>query len=82
MAATSTSRSGREATRSITRPLIRFNNAPFFHVSFDPIHQTNSIQLSDINTVFERNRWYPRIGTEGRPYAIATDVSGLYLTPI
>jgi hypothetical protein len=59
-----------------------FNNAPFFHVSFDPINRTNSIQLSDINTVFQRNNWYPWIGTEGKPYAIATDVSGLYLTPI
>jgi hypothetical protein len=59
-----------------------FNNAPFFHVSFDPINRTNSIQLSDINTVFQRNNWFPAVGTEGKPYAIATDVSGLYLTPI
>lgn len=59
-----------------------FNNPPFFHVSFDPIHRTNSIQLSDVNTVFERNNWYPRVGTEGRPYAITTDVSGLHLRPI
>ena len=51
-------------------------------MSFDPINRTNSIQLSDVNTVFERNNWYPRVGTEGRPYAIATNVSGLYLTPI
>ncbi len=60
----------------------QFNNAPVFHVSFDPIHQSNAVQLSDINTIFERVRWYPGIGDEGRPYAIATDVSGLYLTPI
>ena len=31
----------------------RFGNAPFFRVSFDPIHRFNAIQLSDINTVFE-----------------------------
>lgn len=60
----------------------RFNNAPAFRVSFDPIHQSNPTLVSDINTVFERVRWYPWIGTEGRPYAIATSVSGLYLTPI
>jgi hypothetical protein len=59
-----------------------FNNPPFFQVSFDPIHRSNAVQLSDINTVFERSNWYPRIGTEGRPYAIAIDVSGFYLTPI
>lgn len=59
-----------------------FNNQPAFHVSFDTIHQSNSVQLSDINTVFERNNWIPRVGDEGRPYAIAIDVSGFYLTPI
>jgi hypothetical protein len=59
-----------------------FNNAPVFHVSFDPIHRTNATQLSDINIVFERNSWFPRVGTEGRPYAIAIDVSGYFLTPI
>jgi hypothetical protein len=59
-----------------------FNGAPNFHVSFDPIHQTNSIQLSHINTVFEKTSWYPGVGTEGFPYAIAVNVSGLYLTPI
>jgi hypothetical protein len=59
-----------------------FNNAPNFHVSFDPIHQNNSIQLSQINTVFEKASWYPGIGTEGFPYAIAVNVSGPYLTPI
>jgi hypothetical protein len=59
-----------------------FNNAPIFHVSFDPVSRTNSIQLSDINTVFQRNNWFPWMGTEGKPYAIATNVSGLYLTPI
>jgi len=58
-----------------------FNNPPFFNVSFDPIHQSNSIQISDINTVFERNNWYPQVGDEGRPHAIAIDVSGYYLTP-
>jgi hypothetical protein len=58
-----------------------FNNPPFFQVSFDPIHRSNAVQLSDINTIFERNSWVPR-GDEGRPYAIAIDVSGLYLTPI
>jgi hypothetical protein len=58
-----------------------FNNPPFFQVSFDPIHRSNAVQLSDINTIFERNNWFPR-GDEGRPYAIAIDVSGLYLTPI
>jgi hypothetical protein len=60
----------------------RFNNPPAFRVSFDPIHQSNSIQLSDVNTVFERKRWVPTIGNEGRPFAIATDVSGLFLTTI
>ena len=59
-----------------------FNNAPNFHVSFDPIHQTNSIQLSHINTVFEKASWYPGVGTEGFPYAITVNVSGPYLTPI
>jgi len=40
------------------------------------------VQLSDINTIFERNNWYPR-GEEGHPYAIAIDVSGgFYPTPI
>jgi hypothetical protein len=58
-----------------------FNNPPFFQVSFDPIHRSNAVQLSDINTIFERNNWVPR-GDEGRPYAIAIDVSGFYLTPI
>ena len=58
------------------------NNPPFFHVSFDPINRTNSIQLSDLNIVYQRRNWYPWVGTEGRPYAIATDVSGLYLTTI
>jgi hypothetical protein len=58
-----------------------FNNQPVFHVSFDPIHQSNSVQLSDTNTIFERNNWVPR-GEEGRPYAIAIDISGFYLTPI
>jgi hypothetical protein len=59
-----------------------YNNAPTFHVSFDPIHQTNPVVVSDLNTVFERRSWYPRVGTEGRPYAIAVDVSGYHLTPI
>jgi hypothetical protein len=59
-----------------------FDNAPVFHVSFDPIHRSDATQLSDINIVFERNSWFPRVGTEGRPYAIAIDVSGLFLTPI
>jgi hypothetical protein len=59
-----------------------FNNAPAFHVSFDPIHQVNSIQLGNINTVFEKTTWYPRVGTEGYPYAIAIDVSGYHLVPI
>src|SRR5271165_2078372 len=58
-----------------------FNNPPFFQVSFDPIHHNNAVQLSDINTIFERSNWYPR-GDEGRPYAIAINVSGFYLTPI
>jgi hypothetical protein len=59
-----------------------FGNAPAFHVSFDPIHRSNPVLISDINTVFERLNWYPRAGTEGRPYAIAIDVSGYHLTPI
>jgi hypothetical protein len=58
------------------------NNVPVFRVSFDPINRFNSIQLSNTNTVFESSRWYPAVGTEGYPYAIATNVSGLYLTPI
>jgi hypothetical protein len=58
------------------------NNAPIFRVSFDPIHRYNSIQLSNINTVFEKSSWFPAAGTEGYPYAIATNVSGMYLTPI
>ena len=57
-------------------------NTPVFRVSFDPIHQNNAIQISKINTVYERSSWYPAVGTEGFPYAIATNVSGLYLTPI
>ncbi|MGC8642885.1 MAG: hypothetical protein ACP5XB_23760 [Isosphaeraceae bacterium] len=57
-------------------------NQPYFNVSFDPIHRTNAIQISDINTVFQRRNYYPWMGTEGRPYAIASGVSGLYLTPI
>lgn len=59
-----------------------FNNPPLFRVSFDPISRTNPAAVSDLNKIFERMNWYPRIGTEGRPYAIATNVSGLYLTPI
>jgi hypothetical protein len=62
-----------------------FNNlggAPEFRVSFDPIHRSNPVLISDINTVFERMNWFPKVGTEGRPYAIAVDVSGLHLTPI
>lgn len=58
------------------------NNAPVFRVTFDPINRFNSITVSHINTVFERTNWYPGVGTEGYPYAIATNVSGLYLTPI
>ena len=56
--------------------------APAFRVSFDTIHQFNAILLSDENIVFEKRSWYPAAGTEGRPYAIANSVSGLYLTPI
>ncbi len=59
-----------------------FGNQPTFNMSFDPIHRTNSVMVTDINTVFQRNNWYPRFGFEGRPYAIAIDVSGYYLTPI
>jgi hypothetical protein len=58
------------------------NSPPIFHVSFDPIHQTTSIQLSNLNTVFEKTSWYPGVGTEGFPYAIAINVSGYYLVPI
>lgn len=57
-------------------------NAPWFRVSFDPISHSNATVVSDINTVFERMNWYPRVGTEGRPYAITTNVGSLSLTPI
>jgi hypothetical protein len=60
----------------------QFGNAPAFHVSFDPIHRSNPTLIADINTVFEKLNWFPKTGTEGRPYAIATDVSGRFLTPI
>ncbi|MFO0892250.1 MAG: hypothetical protein U0790_24325 [Isosphaeraceae bacterium] len=59
-----------------------FKNPPLFRVSFDPVNKTNPIAVSNINVVFERLRWYPKVGTEGRPYAITTDVSGYNLTPI
>jgi hypothetical protein len=58
------------------------NLAPALRVSFDPIHQFNSIQLSNVNIVFEKTTWFPRVGTEGYPYAIAIDVSGYHLVPI
>jgi hypothetical protein len=59
-----------------------FGNAPLFRVSFDPISRSNPIAVSDINTIFERVNWFPRIGTEGRPYAVTVSVSGYTLTPI
>jgi hypothetical protein len=60
----------------------RFGNAPLFRVSFDPITRSNAIAVPNINTIFERVNWFPRVGTEGRPYAITVNVSGLTLTPI
>jgi len=60
----------------------QFDNAPQFRVSFDPINKTNPTAVSDLNVVFERMRWFPKAGTEGRPYAIAVNVSGYYLTQI
>jgi len=59
-----------------------FNNAPAFRITFDPIERTNPLLIANINTVFERSNWYPGRGTEGRPYAIAVNVSGLYLASI
>ena len=56
-----------------------FNSAPAFFVSFDTIQRSNAIQVSDINVVNEAPRWVPRVGTEGRPYAIVTMVGSFGL---
>lgn len=56
-----------------------FDSAPTFFVGFDPIRRSNAIQISDINVVNESPRWFPRVGTEGRPYAIVNMVGSLGL---
>ena len=59
-----------------------FNSAPSFFVSFDTIRHYNTIQITDMNVVNESPRWVPRIGTEGRPYAIVGTVGGNNLVPM
>lgn len=59
-----------------------FNSAPSFYVTFDPIQRTNTIQIDDMNVVNESPRWIPRVGTEGRPYAIVNTVGALNLIPM
>lgn len=56
-----------------------FDSAPSFFVTFDPIQRTNTLQISEINVVNESPRWVPRVGTEGRPYAIVNMVGSLGL---
>jgi len=56
-----------------------FNSAPAFFVSFDTIQRSNAMQVTDINVVNESPRWFPRVGTEGRPYAIVNMVGSLGL---
>ncbi len=56
-----------------------FNSAPAFFVSFDTIQHGNAMQVSDINVVNESPRWVPRVGTEGRPYAIVSMVGSFGL---
>jgi len=59
-----------------------FNSAPTFFVSFDTIRHYNTLQITDMNVVNESPRWVPRIGTEGRPYAIVGTVGGNNLVPM
>jgi hypothetical protein len=54
-----------------------FNSAPTFSVTFDVINHYNTLQVPLINVVNESPNWVPRVGTEGRPYAI-TDTAGGY----
>jgi len=56
-----------------------FTSAPAFFVSFDTIQRSNAMQVTDINVVNESPRWVPRVGTEGRPYAIVNMVGSLGL---
>lgn len=55
-----------------------FNSAPTFSVTFDVIQHYNTIQVPLINVVNESPNWVPR-ATEGRPYAITSNVSGYNL---
>jgi hypothetical protein len=58
------------------------SSQPTFSLSFDTIQHFNTWTLSDINVVNETPRWVPRVGTEGRPYAIANTGSGYTLVPL
>jgi hypothetical protein len=53
-----------------------FNSAPTFAVTFDTINHYNTLQVPLINVVNESPNWVPRVGTEGRPYAITDTVGG------
>lgn len=55
------------------------SSQPTFFVSFDTIQHSNPLTVSSVNVVNETPRWVPRVGTEGRPYAIATTGSGYNL---
>ncbi len=55
---------------------------PTFYVSFDTIRRFNTIQVPEINIVNESPRWVPRVGTEGRPYAIVSTVGNYNLVPL
>jgi hypothetical protein len=58
------------------------HSAPVFRVGFNVNQPNYANPVPQINTIFENQNWYPAVGTEGYPYAIASNGSGLYLTPI
>ncbi|APW60050.1 hypothetical protein [Paludisphaera borealis] len=55
---------------------------PTFYVSFDTIRHYNTLQVPEINIINESPRWVPRVGTEGRPYAIVSTVGNYNLVPM